>query len=117
MRRSARARRAARHRWECGRRHDVRVLGLRLVKLTVNFDDPYAYHFYYGDAQGHPGTILTFFAWPGAPRGHLGTGQLSAVAFTIPQASLDYWSQRLRSGGIQHQGPSTSLGRIGAVAA
>jgi glyoxalase family protein len=86
------------------------LLGLRLVKVTVNFDDPGAYHLYYGDEIGHPGTILTFFAWPGAPRGRAGTGQLSAVAFTIPQASLDYWSQRLRSGGIQYQGPSTSFG-------
>ena len=86
------------------------LLGLRLVKVTVNFDDPGAYHLYYGDEMGHPGTILTFFAWPGAPRGRAGTGQLSAVAFTIPQASLDYWSQRLRSAGALHQGPSTSLG-------
>jgi glyoxalase family protein len=86
------------------------LLGLRLVKVTVNFDDPGAYHLYYADESGHPGTILTFFAWPGAPRGRTGTGQLSAVAFTIRQASLDYWSQRLRSGGVQHQGPSTSLG-------
>jgi glyoxalase family protein len=86
------------------------LLGLRLVKVTVNFDDPGAYHLYYGDEIGHPGTILTFFAWPGVPRGRAGTGQLSAVAFTIPLASLDYWSQRLRSAGIQHQGPSTSLG-------
>ncbi len=86
------------------------LLGLRLVKVTVNFDDPGAYHLYYGDEIGHPGTILTFFAWPGAPRGRAGTGQLSAVAFTIPQTSLEYWSKRLRSGGIQHQESSTSLG-------
>src|SRR5436309_3772990 len=56
------------------------LLGLRLVKVTVNFDDPGAYHLYYGDEVGHPGTILTFFAWPGASRGRTGTGQLSAVA-------------------------------------
>lgn len=86
------------------------LLGLRLVKVTVNFDDPGSYHLYYGDEIGHPGTILTFFAWPGARRGRAGTGQLSAVAFTIPQASLDYWTQRLRSAGTLHQGPSTSLG-------
>jgi len=86
------------------------LLGLRLVKVTVNFDDPGAYHLYYGDEVGHPGTILTFFAWPGVPRGRPGTGQLSAVALTIPHASLDYWTQRLLSGGIQHQGPSASLG-------
>ena len=76
------------------------LLGLRLVKVTVNFDDPGAYHLYYGDEFGHPGTILTFFAWPGVPRGRPGTGQLSAVAFTIPHASLDYWTERLRGEGI-----------------
>ncbi len=86
------------------------LLGLRLVKVTVNFDDPGAYHLYYGDEVGHPGTILTFFVWPGIPRGRPGTGQLAAVAFTIPQTSLDFWAQRLFSGGIQHQGPRTRLG-------
>jgi glyoxalase family protein len=91
------------------------LLGLRLVKVTVNFDDPGAYHLYYGDGVGHPGTILTFFAWPGAPRGRVGTGQLSAVAFTISEASLDYWSERLRSAGIEHQGPSISLGESALV--
>ena len=50
------------------------VLGLRLVKVTVNYDDPHTYHLYYGDEHGHPGTILTFFPWPGAPRGRPGTG-------------------------------------------
>src|SRR5260370_11376685 len=74
------------------------LLGLRLVKVTVNFDDPRAYHLFYGDEIGHPGTILTFFAWPAAPRGRPGTGQLSAVAFTIPQSSLDYCSHRRPSG-------------------
>ncbi len=88
------------------------LLGLRLVKVTVNFDDPSAYHLYYGDEVGHPGTILTFFAWTGIPRGGPGTGQLTAIAFTIPQASLDYWAQRLLSGGIHHQGPRTHLGEL-----
>src|SRR5436309_8650266 len=55
----------------------TRVLGLRLVKLTVNFDDPRSYHLYYGDEQGHPGTLLTFFAWPGVPKGRPGTGQVT----------------------------------------
>jgi glyoxalase family protein len=86
------------------------LLGLRLVKVTVNFDDPGAYHLYYGDEVGHPGTILTFFVWPGIGRGRPGTGQLTAVAFTIPEASLGYWSGRLLSGGLEHQGPRTSLG-------
>ena len=53
------------------------ILGLRLVKLTVNYDDPTTYHLYYGDGQGHPGTIMTFFPWPGAAGGRIGTGQLT----------------------------------------
>ncbi len=53
------------------------VQGLRLVKVTVNYNDPHTYHLYYGDNQGHPGTILTFFPWPGAPREWTGAGQLS----------------------------------------
>jgi len=71
------------------------VLGLRLVKRTVNFDDPTTYHFYYGDETGSPGTILTFFPWPGIPRGTIGTGQLTATAFSVPAASLGYWRDRL----------------------
>ena len=55
------------------------LLGLRLVKVTVNFDDPGAYHLYYGDEIGHPGTILTFFAWPGAPRGLSATPPSSSI--------------------------------------
>ncbi|HUS08189.1 MAG TPA: ring-cleaving dioxygenase [Bryobacteraceae bacterium] len=69
-------------------------LGLRLVKKTVNFDDPGSYHLYYGDQAGAPGTILTFFPWPGARRGKQGTGQVTATAFAVPQNSLDYWDQR-----------------------
>ena len=64
------------------------MLGLRLVKKTVNFDDPTAYHLYYGDAAGSPGTILTFFYWPGASRGQIGTGQPSAIVFSAPAGSL-----------------------------
>ena len=56
------------------------VLGLRLVKVTINYDDPGTYHFYYGDGLGRPGTILTFFPSPGASRGRIGTGQVSAGA-------------------------------------
>lgn len=71
------------------------VLGLRLVKLTVNFDDPTTYHLYYGDGQGHPGTILTFFPWPGATPGRIGTGQLTVTSFAVPERALDYWQKRL----------------------
>lgn len=69
----------------------VGLLGLRFVKRTVNFDDPTSYHFYFGDARGTPGTILTFFAWPGARRGIRGTGQIEAPAFAIPPNSVRYW--------------------------
>lgn len=71
----------------------TRVLGLRLVKLTVNFDDPGTYHFYFGDEKGSPGTLLTFFPWPGAPRGRRGSGQAAAVSFAV--TSLSGWEERL----------------------
>lgn len=77
------------------------VLGLRLVKLTVNFDDPGTYHLYYGDGQGHPGTILTFFPWPGAMRGRIGTGQATVTAFAVPHGALDYWRERFREHHIE----------------
>src|ERR671923_1657909 len=72
------------------------LLGLRLIKLTVNYDDPGTYHFYYGDDVGNPGTILTFFPWPGARRGRRGTGQVEATAFAIPSDSIGYWLKRLK---------------------
>ncbi len=71
------------------------VLGLRFVKRTVNFDDPGSYHFYYGDREGRPGTLLTCFPWHGARRGKAGAGQASANAFTVPRGSLDAWRTRL----------------------
>jgi glyoxalase family protein len=74
----------------------VEVLGLRLVKRTVNFDDPGTYHFYFGDAVGTPGTILTFFPWPSARRGTHGSGEVSATAFAIPPKSTGYWLDRLK---------------------
>lgn len=81
-------------------------LGLRLVKLTINFDDPGTYHLYYGNESGTPGTILTFFPWPGAPRGRKGTGQATSVAFAIPKGSLTFWIDRLKANGIPFDGPS-----------
>src|SRR5579884_419791 len=71
------------------------LLGLRLVKLTVNFDDPGAYHLYYGDEVGHPGTIMTFFAWPRARRGRHGIGQVGVTSFGVPPDSIPFWEQRL----------------------
>lgn len=77
------------------------VLGLRLVKQTVNFDAPDTYHLYYGDEAGHPGTILTFFPWPHAPFGQHGAGQATTTAFSVPEGSLGYWEQRLRERGVE----------------
>ena len=76
------------------------VLGLRFVKRTVNFDDPGTYHFYFGDDAGSPGTILTFFPWPHAARGHSGAGEVAKTAFSVPSASLEYWQQMLADQGI-----------------
>ena len=76
------------------------VLGLRLVKRTVNFDDPYTYHLYYGDEAGTPGTIVTFFPWPGGRRGSRGTGQLSGFALAVPAGALEYWAGRLDEYGL-----------------
>jgi glyoxalase family protein len=82
------------------------LLGMRLVKLTVNFDDPTTYHLYYGDSVGHPGTILTFFPWSEAPKGYRGTGQVTAISFLIPSGSMNYWIDRLKRNGISFVGPS-----------
>lgn len=71
------------------------LLGLRLVKRTVNFDDPGTYHLYFGDEIGTPGTILTFFPWPGAARGSAGVGQVTVTSFSVPEQSLGFWEQRL----------------------
>jgi glyoxalase family protein len=77
----------------------TQVLALRLVKRTVNFDDPGSYHFYFADEMGSPGTILTFFAWPGAPRGRAGIGQVTLTSFSVREQSLAFWEDRLRRAG------------------
>jgi len=82
------------------------LLGMRLVKLTVNFDDPTTYHLYYGDPLGHPGTILTFFPWSEAPKGYRGTGQVTAISLLVPSGSMSYWIDRLKRKGISFVGPS-----------
>lgn len=71
------------------------VLGLRLVKKTVNFDDPGTYHFYYGNESGTPGTILTFFPWEGIGAGRNGNGLATHIGYSVPKGSLDFWKDRL----------------------
>ena len=80
----------------------TQVLGLRLVKKTVNFDDPGTYHLYYGDEAGAPGTILTFFPWEHAATGRAGIGLTQETAFRIPAQSLGYWMHRLVEKGVPH---------------
>ena len=82
------------------------VLGLRLVKRSVNMDDPGTHHFYYGDEGGRPGTILTFFPWPLAARGSRGAGQATVTAFAVPEGSLGWWRERLAAHGVPHDDPS-----------
>jgi catechol 2,3-dioxygenase-like lactoylglutathione lyase family enzyme len=86
------------------------VLGLRLVKKTVNFDDPETYHLYYGDGAGSPGTIMTFFPWAHAPRGRVGAGQLIVTSFSIPATSLGYWTERLVEKGVRFEKPRDRFG-------
>ncbi|MDL5363711.1 ring-cleaving dioxygenase [Halalkalicoccus sp. NIPERK01] len=76
------------------------LLGLRLVKRTVNFDAPDSYHLYYGDETGRPGTLVTFFAWPDALQGRLGTGQAESIAFAVPPGSIEHWADRVGRRGI-----------------
>jgi glyoxalase family protein len=79
----------------------VQVLGQRLVKKTVNFDDPFTYHLYYGDEVGSPSTIMTFFPWPHARRGRSGNGKVIASAYNIDRGSVAYWRARLERFGVR----------------
>lgn len=73
----------------------TKVFGLRLVKQTVNFDAPHIWHLYYGDEHGSPASILTFFPWPGVSRGREGSGLTTATSFSVPEASLGFWTKHL----------------------
>jgi len=83
----------------------TKVLGLRFVKKTVNFDDPSTYHFYFGDNAGSPGTILTFFPHPDMPKGRAGTGQAVEIVFAIPKRAFAFWLNRFHKLGLEYQGP------------
>lgn len=85
------------------------TLGLRLVKRTVNFDDPGSYHLYYGDVVGSPGTLITFFAWTGLPpladaRGRSGAGQIAQASFRVPE--LGPWIDRFAGAGVDFDAPA-----------
>jgi glyoxalase family protein len=71
------------------------ILGLRLVKQTVNFDDPGTYHLYFGDEGGKPGTIITFFPWAGARLGTIGDGQVGVTSYVVPKGAIGFWENRL----------------------
>jgi glyoxalase family protein len=80
----------------------VETLGLRLVKRSINQDDPGTYHFFFADAEGTPGTSMTFFPWEGLSRGKVGSGQVSRTAFRVPEGSLDYWEARFDEYGVAY---------------
>lgn len=88
----------------------TQVLGLRMVKMTVNFDDPYTYHFYFGDEVGSPGSILTFFPWSGVRQGRNGTGMATAIGYSVPKDSLSYWTDRFERYGIRYNAIQERLG-------
>jgi glyoxalase family protein len=88
----------------------TRVLGLRLVKKTVNFDDPGTYHLYYGDETGRPGTILTFFPIAHAAPGRVGIGETQETAFRVPRAAIGWWTHRFIEKGVTHEALVQVLG-------
>src|SRR5215218_10859714 len=85
----------------------TKVLGLRLVKRTVNFDDPTTYHFYFGDETGTPGSILTFFPWPHARHGRQGAGQAAVTSLAIAPSSVGFWLERLVRQHVPFEQPIT----------
>ncbi|MED4206782.1 ring-cleaving dioxygenase [Neobacillus mesonae] len=85
------------------------VLGLRLVKQTVNFDDPGTYHLYFGNERGKPGTIITFFPWEGARQGIIGDGQVGVTSYVVPKGAMEFWQKRLEKFNV----PFTIMERFG----
>ena len=85
-------------------------LGLRFVKRTINYDDPGTYHLYFGDEGGRPGTLLTFFPYPGAIQGRRGAGQATVVTLTVPEGSFEYWIHRALRYAVPFKGPVTRFG-------
>lgn len=88
----------------------TKILGLRLVKKTVNFDDPGTYHFYFADEKGTPGSILTFFPWEGIRQGYAGTGMATEIGYSIPENSLEFWSARFKYYKTKHDSMEEKFG-------
>jgi len=89
----------------------TKTLGLRFIKRTVNFDDPQTYHFYFGDEQGTPGTILTFFPWGSAVRqGRRGAGMATEIGYAVPEESLDFWIKRFEEKNVIYNKPAEKFG-------
>ncbi|HEX7182835.1 MAG TPA: ring-cleaving dioxygenase [Thermoanaerobaculia bacterium] len=86
------------------------ILGLRLVKRSINQDVPDTYHLFYADAEGHPGTDLTFFPWPQMGGGRKGIGLAVEVGFAVPEGSLAFWAERLGALGLTVEGPERRFG-------
>ncbi len=90
----------------------TRVLGLRFIKRTVNFDDPQTYHFYFGNEEGSPGTILTFFPWgERIRRGSRGAGMATEIGYAVPEGSLPFWMERFKAHQVSFTQPETKFGQ------
>ena len=88
----------------------TKVLGLRLIKRTVNFDDPRTYHFYFGNESGTPGTILTFFPWEGIGKGYTGSGMATNIGYSVPAGSLDFWADRFKQYNVKQENINQRFG-------
>ncbi len=88
----------------------TKVLGLRFIKKTVNFDDPGTYHFYFGDEVGTPGTILTFFPWEGITQGKQGTGMTTEIGYSVPGQSFEFWKERFKEHDVRITNSGTRFG-------
>jgi glyoxalase family protein len=89
-----------------------KVLGLRFIKKTVNFDDPGTYHFYFGDETGSAGTILTFFPWgAGIPQGRRGSGMATEIGYSVPKGSLEAWMERFEKYNVIYNKPAEKFGQ------
>lgn len=89
----------------------TRILGLRFIKKTVNFDDPHTYHFYFGDEQGSAGTILTFFPWGNEiQQGRRGSGMATEIGYSVPEGSIDFWIKRFEENNVIYNKPAEKFG-------